>query len=365
MELIDIIACTTCGKCRVLCPVFEQTFWESMSPRGKVMLSYGLEIGELKSKDVLDSIYKCTNCKNCEEFCSSNVKILDIILNVRRKIFDKHKPHGKEMENILNYNNPFGEKKEKREEFYIPRNGKGKRILYIGCVPSYQDMKMVQSAMKLLDKFNIDYITLGKEETCCGYIAYLAGCEKVFRNCIGKNLEIFEKKNAKEIITICAGCYRTLKKIYKEYENMQNYEIFHISEYLALLMSSKKFSKVNGKVLYHDPCDLGRHMSIYEAPREVLSNIANLDEFKYNRKEAKCCGGGGGLKSFNIELSRKIAINRVLEANERKADIIATSCPACKSNLRFASKMVNKNIRVMDICEVLCMGMKGICYSNI
>ena len=89
------------------------------------------------------------------------------------------------------------------------------------------------------------------------------------------------------------------------------------------------------KVAYHDPCDLGRHLNIFEPPRNIVKTIpgVTLIEFKNNRLLAKCCGGGGGVKAFNNELSGEIAYQRALEALEVGAEMVVSACPACKSNL--------------------------------
>ena len=117
------------------------------------------------------------------------------------------------------------------------------------------------------------------------------------------------------------------------------------------------------KVAYHDPCDLGRHLNIFEPPRELIKKIpgATLIEFKNNRLLAKCCGGGGGMKAFNTELSAEIAYQRMLEALEVGADTVVSACPACKANLQLAAARLRKEkkgkIKVMDITELVAEAM--------
>jgi Fe-S oxidoreductase len=113
------------------------------------------------------------------------------------------------------------------------------------------------------------------------------------------------------------------------------------------------------KVAYHDPCDLGRHLNIFEPPRDLLKKVpgVTLLEFKNNRLLAKCCGGGGGLKAFNTELSGEIAYQRMLEALDVGADIVVSACPACKANLQLAAARLRKEkkarIKVIDIIELV------------
>ena len=113
------------------------------------------------------------------------------------------------------------------------------------------------------------------------------------------------------------------------------------------------------KVAYHDPCDLGRHLNIFEPPRNLLKKVpgVTLIEFKNNRLLAKCCGGGGGVKAFNNELSGEIAYQRALEAVDVGAEVVVSACPACKSNLVLAAARLRKEkkgrLKVMDITELV------------
>ena len=133
-------------------------------------------------------------------------------------------------------------------------------------------------------------------------------------------------------------------------------------EYIDQLVGAGKIKFKDGtpmKVAYHDPCDLGRHLNIFEPPRELIKKIpgVTLLEFKNNRLLAKCCGGGGGMKAFNTELSGEIAYQRMLEALEVGADTVVSACPSCKANLQLEAAKLRKEkkgrIKVMDIIELV------------
>jgi glycolate oxidase len=233
-------------------------------------------------------------------------------------------------------------------------------LLFTGCVTSYQDIHIIPNIMKILDKAGVSYTALGKDENCCGYITYLVG-DKEFRGVAEKNLEAFSKLKPKQIVTTCAGCYKTFKELYPKYIPF-NIEVLHAIEYINHLIQDEKLKLKDGnpmKVAYHDPCDLGRHLNIFEPPRDLLNKIpgVRLLEFKNNRLLAKCCGGGGGLKAFDTELSGEIAYQRGLEALEVGADTVVSACPACKSNLQLAAAKLRKEkkgrIKVMDITELV------------
>ena len=174
-------------------------------------------------------------------------------------------------------------------------------------------------------------------------------------------------KGAKLVVTPCAGCYKTLSHHYQEHGIEHGLKVLHLVEYLELLIKeegitfNKSFDK---KVAYHDPCDIGRHLGIYEPPREVLKAIPGLDlvEFPTNRNMATCCGGGGALKMVDLDLSKDIAFRRIKEAISVGAEVVVSGCPACKANLKLAAGRARKEklakIKVMDVTEVVAKSLK-------
>jgi glycolate oxidase len=174
-------------------------------------------------------------------------------------------------------------------------------------------------------------------------------------------VERFLDYKPKRIITTCAGCLKTFKELYPKHVDF-NIEVFHVVEYLDRLISEGKlrFSKpVSKRVVYHDPCDLGRHLNIYEPPRKVLEAIPGIQllEFRENRNLAWCCGGGGGVKAFDNDLSGDIAHRRALDAVDLGAEVIVSACPSCKSSLQQAAARLRKEkrgkMRVADVTEIV------------
>jgi glycolate oxidase len=167
----------------------------------------------------------------------------------------------------------------------------------------------------------------------------------------------------KEIVTTCAGCYRTFKDLYPKYRKLDNIRVYHIVEYFEKLIADRQITfkdrakKV--KVAYHDPCDIGRHMNIYDPPRNVIRAIPSVElvEFSQNRNLAKCCGGGGGLKAYDTDMSLEIAFKRIQQANSVGAEVVVSACPACKSNLQLGAARLRKEkkgrIKVMDVTELV------------
>jgi glycolate oxidase len=350
----EILACIQCGFCRLGCPIFAETLLESRNARGHVILAYNLMTGAVEpSEELAASFYQCTTCLNCKATCPAGVEVAEIVGGV---------------ESLKEKGNPFGELAAMRTETYP--SGFEERIsppeavdvlLYLGCTGSYQDLYIVPSMMDLMDGLRVKYAVLGEEENCCGYVAHLIGDEDTFNECMKKNAETFSKLNPKMIVTTCAGCHRTLRDLYREHSDF-DVEVLHAVEYVDRLISEGKLeftAEFPRKVIYHDPCDIGRHMNIYDPPRNVLQAISGLElmEFKLNRALARCCGGGGGLKGYDGELSSVLAEKRVAEAMDMGAEVIVSACPTCKSNLKLAAAKLQRErrqrMKVMDITEVI------------
>lgn len=364
----EIMACIMCGFCRAGCPIYGETALESTNARGRVILAYHLLTGRLEPSEALaERFYQCTTCLNCKATCPAGVLVSDIVEATRERLVEAGflpKIHKTLIENLKTTGNPFGEPREKRTDVYPstfkPQKGPVDTLLFLGCVTSYQDINIVPSLMKILDKAGVSYTALGKDENCCGYIAYLVGT-KEFQEVAEKNLETFSKIQPKQIVTTCAGCYKTFKELYPKYTPFKT-EVVHAVQYLDRLIQDGKVKFKEGnpmKVAYHDPCDLGRHLNIFEPPRDLLMKIpgVKLVEFKNNRLLAKCCGGGGGLKAFDTDLSGEIAYKRILEALDVGAEVVVSACPACKSNLQIAAARLRKEkkgrLKVMDITELV------------
>jgi glycolate oxidase subunit GlcD len=366
----EIMACIMCGFCRAGCPTYGETSLESTNARGRVILAYHLLTGRLQpSTELAERFYKCTTCLNCHAVCPAGVKVPDIIQAARTRLVKAgYLPPVDQtlMESIENNGNPFGETTGKRTEIYpaeFKPKDKAPTLVYFGCVASYQDLNIIPSALRIMEEAHVDFTTLGNKEYCCGYISFLVGDEKEFENCINKNLRFFNDMGFKEIVTTCAGCYRTFKDLYPAHGKLGDIQVYHIVEYLEKLITAKQLTFKDGakriKVAYHDPCDIGRHMNIYDPPRDVIKALPSVElvEFPQNKNLAKCCGGGGGLKAYDTEMSMEIAYKRIQQANDVGAEVVVSACPACKSNLNLAAARLRKEkkgrIKVMDITELV------------
>ncbi len=366
----EIMACIMCGFCRLGCPTYAERMVESVNARGRVILAYDLMTGKVPpSEELASRFYACTTCLNCRSTCPAGIQVAEIVEAARRRLVDEGflpKSFLPMLESMGKKGNPFGEEPDKRTEIYPSRfvqpEGKVNTLLFLGCVPSYQDTKIVPSVMKLMDQAGIKYGTMGDKENCCGYLAYLVGSMADFQKAMETNLALWEKSSPENLVTTCAGCYKTIKELYPKHTQHVIPKTLHLVEYMDQLIQEGRVNfqgSFQAKVVYHDPCDLGRHMNIFEPPRRVLKAVPGLEllEFPLNRSLAKCCGGGGGLKAFDFSMSDDIAYKRVQQAKDIGAEVIVSACPSCKRTLQAAAAKLKREekykIQVMDITEVL------------
>lgn len=343
--------CTMCGFCKSVCPSFKAIGWDSALSRGRIALAYGLLTGEIgPDESVVENMYTCTTCADCVRRCPSKVDIVEIIENCRADlvkagaILPKHKAI---CENVLATNNPYGEKESVPAK--LGRKPKKAKIGYFaGCTATYRADEISKSTMSILDKLKVDFTTL--DEVCCGSVMQRIGWDAgETENYFKKNVDHIKSMGVETLVLSCSGCYRMFKDEYPKHTEVP-FRVLHMSEFLA--EQDLKLKPLNGKVVtYHDPCHLGRHAGVYEAPRKILKSIPGIDfrEMEFNRGQSHCCGGGGGVRSAYPKESKDIADTRMEEASF--ADMIVTACPFCVSNLNLGKG--DRDIRVADLTELV------------
>lgn len=245
----------------------------------------------------------------------------------------------------------------------IAANGEELEILFwVGCAGSFDEraQRITRSICKILQHVGIKYAVLGTEESCTGDPAKRAGNEFLFQMQAIANIEVLNGYKIRKIVTGCPHCFNTIKN---EYPGLGgNYEVIHHTQLIQQLIDAGQLKTSEGerfkgkKITFHDPCYLGRGNKVYEAPRRALEVLdADLIEMKRCKANGLCCGAGGaqlfkepepGLKDINIE--------RIEEAIETKATIVATGCPFCMTMLRDGVKHLEKEneIEVLDIAEI-------------
>jgi heterodisulfide reductase subunit D len=236
-------------------------------------------------------------------------------------------------------------------------------LFWVGCAGSFDDRyKNVTLAIcKILDKVGMRFGVLGSEESCTGDPARRAGNEFLFQMQALMNIQVMEGYGVRKIVTGCPHCFNTLKNEYPALGG--NYEVLHHSELLQQLLESGKIKAKDGqpfkgkKITFHDSCYLGRANDVYEAPRHVLEALdAALVEMKRSRKNGLCCGAGGAQMFKEAETGKKeINHERIEEALETGATIVAASCPFCITMLTDGVKNKEKEaeVQVFDLAELI------------
>lgn len=350
----EIMTCTMCGFCKAVCPTGEELSWDSSTARGRVILSYGLLEGEIPLDiSVLERLYQCMVCLHCKAKCPSKIDVGKIILSARKDIFNSGKilkRHEEITENIMKYGNPYAEKFPRMQNFN--RKVKESKLAYfMGCNFSYRNQDIAKSTFSLLDKLKIDFTPL--DEICCGSVLYMfGGDDEKIKKLMKENFERIKKTKAEKVIFTCPGCYRMVNETYREINNGKlDFAPLHITQFLENI--EMKLKPLNKKITYHDPCHLGRHSGIYEQPRKIIAKIPNIvfKEMEQTKEMARCCGGGGGVRSAFPELTKILGKKRVEQGSF--ADILLSTCPFCVDNLKLGNELANKKLEIKHITEVL------------
>lgn len=377
-----ILQCISCGDCREttdytadppkwgVCVAREHTSgFEPFFGRGKMQIIRSLIQGKLElSKEMSEVIYQCPTCNACSEACAFEIETVDYYEALRAELVDAgygleaHVPMNQAMVELLN---PYGrDNKEKSSwlnklDFKVKdaNTEKADVLYFVGCTAALTpDIQAVaENTAKVLKKLDLDFAVYGEREVCCGSVAMRTGDRKAFNTVAEKNVELFKKSEIKTIITSCAGCYRTLKVDYADYLEDLNIEVLHTVEFLHKFINEKNVQLKNLELntTYHDPCHTGRHVGLYEEPRDLLRKIATLTEMKTIKDAAMCCGAGGGVKKGFPELSLEIAKSRIQEAEETGAELIVSICPFCYRNLSDAIQALDSKIKMVDLLELL------------
>ncbi|MBD3227851.1 MAG: (Fe-S)-binding protein [Candidatus Lokiarchaeota archaeon] len=364
------------------CPAGKLYGFDSYFSGGRMEIARGIIDGTIKlpdekSKELLKVIYACTTCGSCENVCFYNreIKTVEVFETIRQILVEQEigpMPEQVKFLNSINQNhNPYQEKHEDREK-WIESDEELKNIIsempeqpeviyYVGCTSSYRTINIAKATAKILKKLNVLFKIIFGEEWCCGSPAARVGDVKLALRLAKHNIEEIEKTGAKKVIFSCAGCYRAFKKDYNKWGLEYNFEVQHVSEYIANLIEKGKIKlkTVNKKITYHDPCHLGRHLDVYDEPRIVINAIPGIQfiEMARNRFNAWCCGSGGGVKAAFKDLANFAAAERIKEAkNTTNAVCLVSTCPFCYLNLKENAERENSELEIMDLMEIILEG---------
>jgi Fe-S oxidoreductase len=390
-QLLDLYACTECGRCTANCPA--SISGKPLKPRDIVhnlkvhFLASGNDLLFHKDQGVgdkaieqplvqgqvvtQDELWACTTCHACMEVCPVDIEHVERIVDFRRNLVMKDANFPSEVKSIFRnlemYKDTYGKGSSLRIDWTVGlpvktvKEESSFEILYwAGCEGAFHDRNKEVSKVivKMIQEAGISVGILGKEEGCCGDPARRVGNEYLFQELARKNIEILNRYGVGKIITYCPHCYNTLKKEYPQFGG--HFNVMHYSVYLDELLRQGRLKAkrpLDGRVTFHDPCYLGRVNGIYDIPREILRSIPALEskEMSRSREKSFCCGAGGGRMWMPEHLGERINNIRSKEVIEAKVDFVATSCPYCLTMMEdgIKSQEMDDRVKVLDLAEIL------------
>ena len=251
-------------------------------------------------------------------------------------------------------------------------------LFWVGCAGAFEDRakKTTQAVAELLDIAGVDFAVLGDGEACTGDSARRAGNEVLFQMLGQQNVETMNELGATKIVVTCAHCFNTIKNEYPQLGGQ--YEVVHHTQLLNRLVREKRLTPVAAPqgpkkssakdvssnaptVTYHDPCYLGRHNRIFDAPRALLAALPDteLAEMPRNRERSFCCGAGGARFWMEEKIGKRVNRERTDEAIGLDPDLISTACPFCMVMLsdavteKKADGSAKDHVQVLDVAQIL------------
>jgi len=371
-EIIEVIKenggdsfkyCYQCGLCDAVCP------WNRVRDFSmrKIIRQATFGLTEIDQEEM----WRCTTCGTCVQRCPRGVDQITAGVALRKlgAEYDVYPGNVAPVQNVVasltSEGNSIGGERDKRADWAkglpVKPYTEGMEILYFtGCYLSYDPrMRQVATATAaILNKAGVDFGILGSKENCCGESIRKTGNEDLFKRLAKDNIKAFIDHGVKKVLVSSPHCYHTFKNEYPEF--MVHFEVVFISEYIVELINSGRLTLSGDypkKVTYHDPCYLGRHNGIYDAPREILQQIPGLElsEMADSRENSLCCGGGGGHIWMETPKEDRFSDLRVKQAVAVGAEVLVTSCPYCITNFTDSSLDLDESeaLEIKDLTEIV------------
>jgi len=358
--------CMQCGLCTNLCP------WRLVS--GETSEQFNIRhmqrLGQMGIEGFEDEkiLFACSTCGMCQTNCPRGVKIVDNVRTMRTSIVGAGMPPAylrPVLGSAFANGNPWSGPREKRMDWTsgldVPAFDGGKEYFLFVCCHSCYDprgTRIARSVAKLLKHAGVSFGVIGTEESCCGESMRKIGDEELFAKLAQNNIELFSSRGVRKIVTTSPHCLWTFKNEYPELGG--EWEVVHYTELLQQLHADGKLSLTAGlekKVAFHDPCYLGRHSGIYEAPRQLAAAIPGVEmkELERCRDSSLCCAGGGGRIWAEVPVGERFGELRIKDAVRAGAEVLTTSCPYCVNMMTDACNSLGNQdvLQIIELSELL------------
>jgi heterodisulfide reductase subunit D len=368
-------ACYDCGKCTAACPIARAG--GHYSPRRQVFAALA---GDQDALVADDALFKCLTCGLCETRCPAQVTYTGLVRELRvvmrKDGAEPECPHGGSLQSIMRMMATGGTAQQRLgwigPELKTERTT-GTVFYWAGCAAYYDAFfteyelhatAASRAAVTLMNRAGVTPV-VSPEERCCGHDLLWNGDRESFERLARHNVELVASSGAETLVTSCAECLRTWALDYRPYFKSKVPRMLHVSQFIAeqakVLGLDADGAAAGGagetrRVTYQDPCRLGRHLGIYDAPREVLRALpgTELAEMPKSGPSATCCAGGTW--SYCDRYAKKIQVGRLREAKATGAEVMVTACPKCQIHFRCAMKDPRLGgelgIAVRDVAEL-------------
>jgi len=389
--LLDMTSCTECGRCQSQCPAWHTD--KPLSPKLLIMamrdhaFAKTVETENMVGEGApisLDVLWSCTTCGACVNECPVDIEHIDHIVNMRRfqVLVESEFPSqlNGTFRNLETAGNPWGSNKNDREgwisemdfpirvvEGTLPEDVE--YLFWVGCAGAYEERakKTTKAVAELLHIAGVEFAVLGKRETCTGDPARRAGNEFLYQILSKENIDTFTQvfetrkdKGTKKVVVTCPHCFTTIGRDYAQ--SGYELQVVHHTQLLNQLVREGRLIPINKSeksLTYHDPCYLGRHNQVFEAPRELLQATGvTITEMPRNQERSFCCGAGGGRMWMEEKLGTQINLNRVDEALATGVEEVAVACPFCRVMVTDGVAARESQVQVLDVAQALLRAVK-------
>ncbi|MBV9763150.1 MAG: 4Fe-4S dicluster domain-containing protein [Acidobacteriaceae bacterium] len=368
---LQAYSCVECGRCTEHCPA--NNTGKELNPK-LIALNLRLylnQYGNRSETPILEAtvsqkaIFQCTTCGACEYQCPVGIQHLPMIVGLRRGAVNTgmwEDDYGTKLFlNLERNGNAMGFSQSERDKFIVKQefptfDGSQEYCLWLGCMGAYdpRGREIVSSLATIMRHLGASFGVL-KKERCTGDPARRLGNDLVFDQLVESNLGALQQAAVKKIVSICPHCVRTIAE---DWQQHPQFSIEHHSEFLARHAAQLPSTGVSERIVFHDPCYLGRYRNIYDEPRQVIARSAQVVDPPRARQRSFCCGAGGGLVFLGEETGQRVNHARAQELAATGAGAIATACPFCNSMFRDALGTAADAPKLLDIAQIAAAGLE-------